>query len=111
MAEDGGPSRRAVEVAGHHEACLVTRLPAGGFDLITSVPSTSGRPSHPLRTVVAGVVVNSEKRYADLLALARDDLGQRVQAADRFRATRTLGGARVLVIDDTWTTPTRNPPA
>lgn len=88
---------------GIHEACLVTRLQAG-FDLITSVPSTSGRPSHPLRTVVAGVVSDSGKRYADLLALARDDLGQRVQAADRFRATRALGGARVLVIDDTWTT-------
>ena len=89
---------------GIHEACLVTRLPVDDFDLITSVPSTSGRPSHPLRTVVAEVVVNSQRRYADLLALARDDLGQRVQAADRFRATRALGGARVLVIDDTWTT-------
>jgi hypothetical protein len=88
---------------GIHEACLVTRLQAG-FDLITSVPSTSGRPSHPLRTVVAGVVSDSGKRYADLLALARDDLGQRVKAADRFRAIRALGGARVLVIDDTWTT-------
>ena len=45
---------------GIHEACLVTRLQAG-FDLIASVPSTSGRPSHPLRTVVAGVVSDSGK--------------------------------------------------
>ena len=44
------------------------------------------------------------KRYADVLYLARGDLDQHVQAADRFRATMALGGARVLVIDDTWTT-------
>lgn len=89
---------------GVHEACLINRLGIDGFDLITSVPSTSGRPSHPLRTVVAGVVSGSEKRYADVLYLARGDLDQHVQAADRFRATMALGGARVLVIDDTWTT-------
>lgn len=53
---------------------------------------------------MAGVVHNSGKLYADLLDLAWDDLGQRVQAADRFRAIRALGGARVLVIYDTWTT-------
>lgn len=67
---------------GVHEACLINRLGIDGFDLITSVPSTSGRPSHPLRTVVAGVVSGSEKRYADVLYLARGDLDQHVQAAD-----------------------------
>jgi hypothetical protein len=89
---------------GIHEGCLVNRLGSGGFDLITSVPSTSGRQSHPLRTIVGGIVSGTENRYADLLALARGDLPQHVQADDRFRATRALGGARVLVIDDTWTT-------
>lgn len=34
-----------------HEACLVSRLRISGFDLVTSVPSTSGRQSHPLTTV------------------------------------------------------------
>ena len=59
---------------GTHEGCLVNRLGSGGFDLITSVPSTSGRQSHPLRAIVAGVVSGSENRYADLLVLARGDL-------------------------------------
>lgn len=83
---------------------LVTRLGIDRFDLITSVPSTSGRPAHPLRSVVAEVVSGTADRYGDLLAIARTDLEQRAQAADRFRATRPLAGARVLVIDDTWTT-------
>lgn len=89
---------------GTHEACATARLRIDRFDMITSVPSTSGRRNHPLRRVVAGVVSHTAERYADLLTLSRSDLGQRVHAADRFRATRSLGGARVLVIDDTWTT-------
>jgi predicted amidophosphoribosyltransferase len=87
---------------GTHKTCLVNRLGISDFDLITSVPSTSGRLNHPLKTVVAGVVSGSGRQYADLLSLARGDLDQRAQAA-RFRATSALGGARVLVIDDTWT--------
>jgi predicted amidophosphoribosyltransferase len=88
---------------GIHEICLINRLGIGGFDLITSVPSTSGRQSHPLRAVVAGVVSGSDKRYVDLLSLVRTDLDQHTQAADRFRATTALDGAHVLVVDDTWT--------
>jgi len=88
---------------GLYEACLVSRLRIGSFDLITSVPSTTGRLNHPLRTVVAGVVSNSSARYQDLLILARDGLPQHVHSADRFRATRSLAGARVLVIEDSWT--------
>jgi hypothetical protein len=89
---------------GLHEACLVNRLGIDRFHVITSVPSTSGRQSHPLRTVVAEVVTGTSDRYGDLLAIARADLEQRAHAADRFRAKTSLTGARVLVIDDTWTT-------
>jgi len=90
---------------GLHEACMTRRigLPSP-FDLVTTVPSTSGRPAHPLRTVVAGIVVGSDSRHADLLAIARTDLEQRAQAPDRYRATAGLWGKSVLVIDDTWTT-------
>jgi hypothetical protein len=88
---------------GSHEACLTGQLWIDRFDVITSVPSTTGRPDHPLRTVVAGVVSHTADRYEDLLVQRQSDLGQHVHAADRFRATRSLGGARVLVIDDTWT--------
>ncbi len=87
-----------------HERCMAARLGVQQFDVITTIPSTSGRASHPLRTVVAGIVVGSDKRHADLLTVARTDLEQRAQAADRYRATRSLTGASVLVVDDTWTT-------
>lgn len=89
---------------GLHEGCLATPLGIAGFDIITTVPSTSGRPQHPLRHLVAEVVAGSAQRHEDLLALQRTDLDQRAQAADRFRATRSVAGQRVLVLDDTWTT-------
>lgn len=87
-----------------HESCMTIWLGIDHFDVTTSVPSTSAsRPSHPLKEVVASVVTHTEDRYEDLLTLNRSDLEQHTLAADRFRATRSLGGARVLVIDDTWT--------
>jgi hypothetical protein len=89
---------------GRHEACLAGRLSIRRFDVITTVPSTSGRPINPLRHLVSGVVSGSAERYRDLLGLNRTDLDQRAHAADRYHASRELRGARVLVIDDTWTT-------
>jgi len=74
------------------------------FDLVTSVPSTSGRQTQPLRSVLAEIVSGTSDRHEDLLTVARTDLEQRAHAADRFGATRSVSGARVLVIDDTWTT-------
>lgn len=53
---------------------------------------------------MSGVVTGTADRYADLLTLNRADLDQRVQAADRVRATSDLTDQRVPVIDDTWTT-------
>jgi phosphoribosylpyrophosphate synthetase len=87
-----------------HERCLASRVGVGRFDVLTSVPSTTGRVEHPLRRLVAGVVAGGADRYADLVAIDRTDVGQRTQAVDRFRATRDLTGGRVLVVDDTWTT-------
>jgi predicted amidophosphoribosyltransferase len=87
-----------------HEECLTARLGIDSFDVTTSVPSTSGRKNHPLKDVVADIVSGTEERYEDLLDLARTDLDPREDAAGRFRATRSLDGARVLVTDDTWTT-------
>lgn len=88
----------------HHETCLTRSLGVASFDLITTVPSTSGRTTHPLRELVAGTVEGTEQNYADLLAVSRTDLKQREHAADRYKATRRLGSQSILVIDDTWTT-------
>jgi predicted amidophosphoribosyltransferase len=87
-----------------HEECLVAWLGIDRFDVTTSVPSTSGRRNHPLKDVVADIVSGTEERYEDLLTLARTDLDPREDAADRFRARKSLDGARVLILDDTWTT-------
>ena len=38
------------------------------------------------------------------MRVQRTDLAQREQAPDRYVATRSLKGTRVLVVDDTWTT-------
>lgn len=87
-----------------HERCLCHQLGVSQFDIVTSVPSTSGRASHPLEELVSGIVGGTESRYEGLLKVQRTDLGQREQAPDRYVATRSLKNTRVLVVDDTWTT-------
>ncbi|MHB1615509.1 MAG: ComF family protein [Actinomycetes bacterium] len=90
---------------GRHELCVARPLGFDGFDVVTTVPSTSGRQGHhPLVQVVAGVVTGSEARYEDLLVLRRPELEQRAHAMDRYATTREVTGRRVLVVDDTWTT-------
>jgi len=82
-----------------------TPLGAPSFDVITTVPSTAGRPGHhPLEDLVANVVVGAAHRCEDLLRVQRAELPARSQAPDRYVAARDLTGVRVLVIDDTCTT-------
>lgn len=88
-----------------HENCVAVPLGVSSFDVVTSVPSTSGRTAaHPLQELVSQIVGGTDSRYESLLELQRTDLAQREQARDRYRATRDLTGSSVLVIDDTWTT-------
>jgi adenine/guanine phosphoribosyltransferase-like PRPP-binding protein len=88
-----------------HEKCVASAAGADSFDLITTVPSTSGRTdAHPVDTLVGKIVVGSAERVVDVLELARTDLGPRAQAKDRFNADRGVFGRNVLIIDDTWTT-------
>ena len=90
---------------GRHERCVTNPLGIDGCDVVTTVPSTSGRHGHhPLVQVVGGVVTGSEERYEDLLVLQRPELDQRAHAVDRYAATREVTGRKVLVVDDTWTT-------
>jgi len=87
-----------------HERCLAAAagIATGSFDVLTSVPSTSGRGgTHPLVTLLTEVVVGSKDRYADLLVVNRPDLGPREIVPDRFLATRAVPG-NVLVVDDSW---------
>jgi len=87
-----------------HERCLAVAagIATGFFDVLTSVPSTSGRVgTHPLVTLLTEVVVGSKDRYADLLVVNRPDLGPGEIVPDRFLATRAVP-ANVLVVDDSW---------
>ena len=90
-----------------HEACLANAsgLQSDRFDIITSVPSTSGRSgSHPVTAIVSGIVAGTAERYREVLRLNRDDVPTREVSRDRFVATTDLSGQAVLLIDDTWTT-------
>lgn len=88
-----------------HESCLAHAAVTDGFDLVTFVPSAGGRTAdHPLVTVVGGLVDGTGERTSDVLRLKRERPTPHRQYADRFAATCDLGGHRVLLIDDTWTT-------
>ncbi len=88
-----------------HENCMARHVDTTKFDLITTVPSTSGRTgTHPLEDLVSKVVVGSGDRYAPLLGLAATTTSHRAFTPDRFTVTASPAGRTVLVIDDTWTT-------
>ncbi|MFE4966251.1 hypothetical protein [Streptomyces sp. NPDC056660] len=74
------------------------------FDVVTTVPSTSGRLTHPLRAMVADMVGTTRGRHRDLLRATPKaaDLG-RTASSGRYTAS-ALWGEHVLLVDDTWTT-------
>jgi hypothetical protein len=71
---------------GRHERCMAAPLGITSFDVITTVPSTSGRKHHPLPSLVSEVVTDTSNRYETLLEVHRTDLEKRQQAADRYQA-------------------------
>lgn len=87
-----------------HEACVAHRCAVPGFDVVTTVPSTSGRLTHPLRAMVADMVGVTRDRHRDLLRATPTaaDLGRSASPA-RYTAS-ALWGEHVLLVDDTWTT-------
>jgi hypothetical protein len=65
------------------------------------VPSGRGRPGpHPLRALAAGYL---GLPWVTLLATAGGDPWARDLDPDRFTVRASLAGARVLLLDDTWT--------
>ncbi|MFH9824147.1 MULTISPECIES: hypothetical protein [Streptomyces] len=85
-----------------HESCIAAHCEVSAFDVVTTVPSTSGRADHPLRTMVADMIGATRARHRDLLKPAADapTLG-RTASASRYAAAGLLG-ENVLLIDDTW---------
>ena len=92
-----------------HESCLASAAGAGGFDLVTCVPSSdiARDEHHPLRTIVGEIVEPTRDRHERVLRRSSVAVEERGWDPGRFTATRRLSGERVLLIDDTWTTGAR----
>jgi len=89
-----------------HEACVAATAGATAFDVVTTVPSGQiGRDDHhPLRRIVAELITSTAGRHARVLRRSSAPAQRRAFDPARFQAVRPLGGANVLLIDDTWTT-------
>lgn len=87
-----------------HADCI--EAAAGGpWDLVTIVPSKHERPGeHPLETAI-NLGKRLRRSYRPLLAPDRPDAVTRSDGSDEgFQAIESIGGLRVLLIDDTFTT-------
>ena len=104
------PARRLLAILWRfleeHEACVARASNVSAFDVVTLVPSstTSSEASrgHLRRLVhVCGPVAD---RYQAVLVPAADaPPSSHTYNAARYETTGSLTGARVLLIDDTWT--------
>jgi len=83
-----------------HAACIIAAR--GTWDVVTHVPSTSGRPGlHPLeRTLRSSMLLSVRQR--SLLAPGTARLDHHIASPDGFRVTARVDGLRVLVVDDTY---------
>jgi hypothetical protein len=93
----------------HDHCCCAWKLAGGGRPThLAVVPSVRGRRGpHPLRALTAPVFALP---WADLVLQPRPDPPDpedRDLSLDLFAASRPLPRARVLLLDDTWTTGSR----
>ena len=90
-----------------HGECI-ERAAGGGWELVTSVPSSSTRAGqHPLARAVQRVQSLSDQ-YEPLLDRGPVPLDHNTASDDGFTLRRELGGERVLLIDDTFTSGARS---
>jgi predicted amidophosphoribosyltransferase len=89
-----------------HERCVARAAKTKEFDLVTTVPSGDRErgPGHPLRLVVGELVGPTRTRHERLLERSSTEVNGRAFDRKKYRATRPVAGASVLLIDDTWTT-------
>ena len=89
-----------------HKHCIEAAA-GGGLNIITSVPSTSGRQGeHPLVTALRRVP-RFFQDYEPLVVAGSVPLDHKKASDDGFRPARPLAGERVLLIDDTFTSGAR----
>jgi hypothetical protein len=89
-----------------HEHCVAAAAGVHGFALVATVPSSDmlRDRDHPLRWIVSELVGPTRARHERLLTRTDIAIEGRAFHARKYRATRNLAGAPVLLIDDTWTT-------
>jgi hypothetical protein len=90
-----------------HERCLARAAgTVDAFDLVTTVPSTDGDrdDAHPLRHIVAEVIGPTSDRHERVLSRTTRPVDPRAFDPEKYEANWNLGGASILLIDDTWTT-------
>lgn len=89
-----------------HGRCIASTA-GDDWDILTTVPSTSGRLGvHPLTQAIARVAVLSQQ-YERLLTRGPAVVGHNQASDDAFQLRRRLAGERVLIIDDTFTSGAR----
>jgi orotate phosphoribosyltransferase len=88
-----------------HGACI--EAIGGAWDVITHVPSTSGRAGiHPLAQAFE-LVPGLDAQHETLLNRASGAVAHQMGDDEAFVVTRDVTDLRVLLIDDTWTTGAR----
>lgn len=88
-----------------HGDCLRS-CRAGGWDIVTTVPSTNRMGPHPLTDAVR-MVPWLAAQHRDLLERGTGRLEHNLASDDGFVVRGDVQGARVLVVDDTFTTGAR----
>lgn len=91
-----------------HELCVARAAATDSFDLVATVPSGDRERDehHPLRWIVGDLVGPTRSRHERLLKRSVLDVQAREFHPQKYEAVRSLAGASVLLIDDTWTTGT-----
>ncbi|MBV9819301.1 MAG: hypothetical protein JOZ07_13285 [Solirubrobacterales bacterium] len=89
-----------------HETCVAAACRVDAFDLVTTVPSSTREADERhgnLRWIVGeGSLVTADRFERTLTPAPGASAGRGVDAG-RYRARRSLAGAAVLLVDDTWT--------
>jgi predicted amidophosphoribosyltransferase len=89
-----------------HERCLAQAAGTHGFELVTTVPSSSGERDavHPLHRIAGRLAGPTRSRHERLLRRTGTSVAPREFNAHKYEAVAELAGRSVLLIDDTWTT-------
>ena len=87
-----------------HETCVASAVGVAGFDLVTTVPSSTPEKDDrrgSFRAIAAWCTPIASRYERVLRATGRVPSGRHVDL-DRYTTTRRVEGANVLLLDDTW---------